>query len=96
MIRAVSGTVQSLYNNTVLGVHSNRICLKFKETILQKNYRKMTILWSFAYNSFFKNSLVKNLAATARPCNIKICVITSCIIKGQFCGKKFGGHSKTV
>ena len=25
-----------------------------KRTILQKNYRKMTILWSFSYNSFEK------------------------------------------
>ena len=24
------------------------------ETILQKNYRKMTILWPFSYNSFVK------------------------------------------
>ena len=26
----------------------------YKGTILQKNYRKMTILWSFSYNSFVK------------------------------------------
>ena len=28
--------------------------LFFKETILQRNYREMTISWSFAYNSFVK------------------------------------------
>ena len=26
----------------------------YKEIILQRNYRKMTILWSFSYNSFVK------------------------------------------
>ena len=26
----------------------------YKGTILQKNYRKMTILWSFSYNSLVK------------------------------------------
>ena len=26
----------------------------FKVTILQRNYRKMTIIWSFSYNSFVK------------------------------------------
>ena len=26
----------------------------YKETILQKNYRKMTIIWSFSYNSIVK------------------------------------------
>ena len=26
----------------------------YKDTILQRNYRKMTILWSFSYNSFVK------------------------------------------
>ena len=31
------------------------ICeLCYTETILQRNYRKMTILWSFSYNSFVK------------------------------------------
>ena len=29
--------------------------LFYKETILQSNYRQMTILWSFAYNSFVKS-----------------------------------------
>ena len=28
--------------------------LCYKETILQRNYRKMTIVWSFSYNSFVK------------------------------------------
>ena len=26
----------------------------YKGAILQRNYRKMTILWSFSYNSFVK------------------------------------------
>ena len=31
------------------------ICeLCYKGTILQRNYRKMTIFWSFSYNSFVK------------------------------------------
>ena len=48
-------TVQSLYNtphyNTDLDItHS---CNSF-HGILQRNYRKMTIEWSFSYNSFVK------------------------------------------
>ena len=28
--------------------------LYYQETILHRNYRKMTTLWSFSYNSFVK------------------------------------------
>ena len=34
--------------------------LCYKETILQRNYRKMTIKWSFSYNSFVKFHGTKN------------------------------------
>ena len=50
-------TVQSLYN-TLFGVHRNGLCYKINGVIkgqsLQIIYRKMTILWSFSYNSFVK------------------------------------------
>ena len=32
----------------------------YKGTILQRNYRKMTIIWSFSYNSFVKFHVKKN------------------------------------
>ena len=32
----------------------NESCKNHEGTILQKNYRKMTIQWSFSYNSFVK------------------------------------------
>ena len=32
----------------------------YKGTILQRNYRKMTILWSVSYNSFVKFLCKKN------------------------------------
>ena len=35
-----------------MGHVTSEMC--FKETILQGNYRKMTILWSFSYDSFVK------------------------------------------
>ena len=44
-------TLQSLYN-AVFWVHKNG--LYYKGSILQRNYRKMTILWSFPYNFFVK------------------------------------------
>ena len=49
--------MQILYN-AIFGVHRNmdsvisKLC--YKETILHRNYRKMTIKWSFSYNSFVK------------------------------------------
>ena len=45
------GTVRSLYN-AIFGVHMNGPYISglyYKGTILQRNYRKMTILWSFSY-----------------------------------------------
>ena len=46
--------------------------LFYKGTILQKNYRKMTIKWSFSYNSFVKF-------------HVQIHVITRLFIKGLHC-----------
>ena len=48
------GTVQSLYNTIFgfIGLHHLISELCYKGTILQRKYRKMTILWSFFYNSF--------------------------------------------
>ena len=36
----------------------------YKGTILQKNYRKMTISWSVSFNFFVKFYGLKNLGAT--------------------------------
>ena len=41
--------------------------LCYKGTILQRNYRKMTILWSFSCNSFVKFQ-GKKMGATTRQC----------------------------
>ena len=38
-----------------------------KATILQRNYRKITILWSFSYNSFVKLHSVKTALEYAYP-----------------------------
>ena len=56
----------------------------YKGTILQRNYRKMTILWSFSYNSFVKfhgNKIWK--LQQARVISKSFCVITRCVIKGM-------------
>ena len=37
-----------------IGMDSGISELSYKGTILQGNYRKMTISWSFSYNSFEK------------------------------------------
>ena len=47
--------------STVFGVHRSKPC--YKETLLQRNYRPMTILWSFSY-TFFVNFQGKKLGAT--------------------------------
>ena len=49
-----------------------------KGTILQWNYRKMTISWSSFSNSFVKNTMAKKVRATSWSCNIHICNITRC------------------
>ena len=65
----------------------------YKGTILQKKYRKMTILWSFSYNSFVKlkcsssyNSFVKLHGKRIRAwfdkltvnSNSQVCILTTC------------------
>ena len=50
-LRQFTGIVQFLFS-TMFGVHRNQPC--YKGTILQRNYRKMTMKWSFSYNSFVK------------------------------------------
>ena len=45
-------TVQFLYN--AIGMDNVVNELYYKGTISQRNYRKMTISWSFSYNSFVK------------------------------------------
>ena len=51
----------------------------YKGTILQRNYRKMTMLWSFSYNSSVKFHGKKYLGAT---CYIQFHVIVRFVIKG--------------
>ena len=43
-----------------IGMDRVKIELCYKWTILQMNYRIMTILWSFSYNSFVKLCVEKN------------------------------------
>ena len=57
----ISTTVQSLYNtppyNTDMDI--TQLCCGsqfFYHGFLQRNYRKMTMKWSFPYNSFVKLS----------------------------------------
>ena len=39
---------------TMYSDHIEECILCYKGTILQRNYRKMTIVWSFSYNSYVK------------------------------------------
>ena len=52
----------------------------YKGTILQRNYRKITILWSFSYNSFvkFHGKILKNFVRH----NMTIYVVIRCVIRG--------------
>ena len=61
-----------------------------KGTILQRNYRKITILWSFFFNSLSKFHGQKNLGATFSPCYIQIYVILRCAMVGL---TLFSSHS---
>ena len=47
----------SPFYNSMIGAHRNSCVISkfcYKGTILQRNYRKMTISWPFSYNSFVK------------------------------------------
>ena len=46
--------------------------LFYKRTILQRNYRKMTIKWSFSYNSFVKRSFM-TILYPKNHCHNKVC-----------------------
>ena len=77
-------------DNAMFGAHRNaldcaiiELCNKW--TILQRDYRKMTISWSFSYNSLVKFHVKKNIGATTLPCYIHILVIMRCVIKGLCC-----------
>ena len=47
----VGNIVHSLYN-AMFWVHGNGSC--YEGTLIQRNYRQMTILWSFSFNPFVK------------------------------------------
>ena len=47
--------------------------LCYKGTILQRNYRKMTILWSFSYHSFVKFCGKKSWEPQYSLCYKEIC-----------------------
>ena len=57
----------------------------YKRTILQRNYTKMTILWSFSYNSFVKIHGKKNWDHNITALYPKWCYIKRYVIKGLHC-----------
>ena len=59
--------------------------LCYKGTILQRNYRKMTIKWSFSYNSFVKFHGTKIWESQNDRVIIQFSVITRRVIKGLYC-----------
>ena len=67
----------------------------WKGIILHRDYRKMTIKWSFSYNSFVKFHDKNKLGATTGLCSIHICVIFR-KISLQISMKKIGSHNMTV
>ena len=66
--------VQSLFN-AMFGVHRNRLnsVITINGTILQRNHRKMTMKWSFSYDSFVEFHGIKNL----EPNDFVICFIVN-------------------
>ena len=63
-------------------VYRNGLC--YKEIIIQRNYKKMTIIWSFSYN-FFVKFQARNIWDPQYDCYIQISIITRCVIKGLYC-----------
>ena len=55
----------------------------YKGTILQRNYRKITIIWSFSYNLFVKFHGEK-MESTTWTCYIQIHGIMRYVIKGLY------------
>ena len=85
-------TVQSLYN-TMFEVHRNAPCYKWillYRDNLERNYMKMTILWSFSYNSFVK-FVLKSLEAL--EC-LRCCIYEYSLVK--FVLKRFRSHKMSV
>ena len=82
-------TVQSLYNTPNFNMnvnltHSCCVSQFFYHGILQRNYRKMTIKWSFSY-SFVKLSLYNKIDLQPIPKDLK-----HSAIKGLHCTKYQG------
>ena len=48
----LSGGLRQVLLKCMFGVHRSEPC--YKRKMLQRSYRKMTIKWSFSYNSFVK------------------------------------------
>ena len=63
-VQGIASTFQSLYNTPCFYMESDIIwsCYSsqfFYHVILQNNYKRMTMKWSFPYNSFVKLSIYK-------------------------------------
>ena len=56
----------------------------YKETMLQRNYWKITIHGNFPIIPLY-NFMIKILGATTRPCYIQIHVKMRCVIKEMYC-----------
>ena len=56
VLNAYVDTVQSHFNAIFLSIGMDHVIIEpyYKRTISQRNYRKMTISWSFSYNFFLK------------------------------------------
>ena len=72
-------TLQSFYSNILGSIGMEGIISEwcYKGTILQRNYRKMTISWSFSYNSVVKlNKKIGSHNITmlcSNQCYIEVC-----------------------
>ena len=66
---------------------------KFYRGILQRNYRKMTIKWSFSYNSFVKLSLDVSQSILMAPKH-NIIKGLHCTYKSLFFVSRHQSHTK--
>ena len=82
----------------MFGVHMNgqcykRIVLKKDKLILQRNYSKMTILWSFSYNFFVKFHGKKfGIESQHDGVYSNLCYNKACYVGRELCTRRKGLH----
>ena len=77
---SATSIVQPLYNAMFGSIGMGHVVLEmcYKGSILQKNFREMTITWSFSYNSFVQLHSLKKWRTRMTVLNTNLCYNEMC------------------